>query len=136
ENSLPYLWMDPKHLRQILLNLVSNAVKFTPEGGKVEILAKATGNGLTVTVSDTGIGMRMEDVPKAMAPFGQIDSSLARKDNGTGRGVRLTKRLMEHYQGDIEIDSAPGKGTTIHLHFPTSRVRYPDAPALSEAAAE
>ena len=133
---LPYLWVDPKHLRQILLNLVSNAVKFTPEGGKVEINAEATAKGLTITVKDTGIGMREEDVPKAMAPFGQIDSSLARKYNGTGLGLPLTKRLMEHYDGQIDITSAPGKGTEVKLKFPMSRLRYPDAPVVTGAVAE
>lgn len=134
DNNLPYLWMDPKHLRQMLLNLISNAVKFTPEGGKVEIKVTSNKNGMLMTVSDTGIGMRPEDVPKAMAPFGQIDSSLARKYNGTGLGLPLTKRLMEYYQGDIDIDTAPGKGTKISLVFPADRLRYPDAPTLAEAA--
>jgi len=133
---LPYLWVDPKHLRQILLNLVSNAVKFTPEGGKVEILADGSAKGLTLTVKDTGIGMRPEDVPKALAPFGQIDSSLARKYNGTGLGLPLTKRLMEHYKGQLDIQTAPGKGTSVTLSFPAERLRYPDAPVLTGSAAE
>lgn len=133
---LPYLWVDPKHLRQILLNLVSNAVKFTPEGGKVEILASTSNKGMAITVRDTGIGMRPEDVPKALAPFGQIDSSLARKYNGTGLGLPLTKRLMEHYNGDLSIHTAPNKGTEVTLLFPVNRMRYPDGPVLAEAAAE
>ncbi|MDB5478326.1 MAG: hypothetical protein JWM96_821 [Alphaproteobacteria bacterium] len=135
-DDLPSLWIDPKHLRQILLNLMSNAVKFTPEGGKVEVTASLDHTGMTVTVRDSGIGMRAEDVPKALAPFGQIDSSLARKYNGTGLGLPLTKRLMEYYNGTLEISTAPGKGTSVALHFAKDRIRYPDRFIPSEAAAE
>lgn len=135
-NVLPYLWIDPKHLRQILLNLVSNAVKFTPEAGRVEVLVSETKDGLSIIVRDTGIGMRMEDVPKAMAPFGQIDSSLARKYNGTGLGLPLTKRLMEYYQGRMDIHTAPGKGTDVVLSFGSDRLRYPDNLKMVEAIAE
>jgi signal transduction histidine kinase len=135
-DNVPYLFADPKHLRQILLNLASNAVKFTPEGGKVDISVDFTPKSLTLTVRDTGIGMRMEDVPKAMAPFGQIDSSLARKYNGTGLGLPLTNRLMEHYDGYMDIQTAPGEGTAVILHFPLSRLRYPDTLPLQEKAAE
>lgn len=133
---LPFLWIDPKHLRQILLNLISNAVKFTPEGGKVEITIVETASGIEINVSDTGIGMRVEDVPKALAPFGQIDSSLSRKYNGTGLGLPLTKRLMEYYQGTLDIKTSPGKGTSVTLHFGADRLRYPEALKIADAAAE
>jgi signal transduction histidine kinase len=134
--SLPSLWMDPKHLRQVLLNLVSNAVKFTPEGGTVEVSAAADAKGLHIRVKDTGIGMNPDDVPKAMAPFGQIDSSLARKYQGTGLGLPLTKRLMEHYGGGIAIDTAPGKGTSVTVTFPPKCLRNVDGKTQTKAAAE
>jgi signal transduction histidine kinase len=135
-DQLPYLYIDPKHLRQILLNLVSNAVKFTPESGDVEITTEYSGDGMIVIVRDTGIGMRQEDVPKAMAAFGQIDSSLARKYNGTGLGLPLTNRLMEHYDGTLTIKTAPNEGTTVTMYFPEERVRYPEDFQLHKKAAE
>lgn len=125
-DNLPYLFVDPKHLRQILLNLVSNSVKFTPEGGRIEISVLHNPGNLQIIVADTGIGMRPEDVPKAMAAFGQIDSSLARKYNGTGLGLPLTNRLMEHYGGQMAIQTAPGQGTSVTLTFPSDRLRFPE----------
>ena len=136
EDHLPYLFVDPKHLRQILLNLVSNSVKFTPEGGHVEIEVKHSARNMQIIVADTGIGMRQEDVPKAMAAFGQIDSSLARKYNGTGLGLPLTNRLMEHYHGNMDIKTAPGEGTKIILTFPADRIRFPDNVLKLDKAAE
>jgi signal transduction histidine kinase len=123
---LPLLWVDPKHIRQILLNLVSNSVKFTPEGGSVDVRLVLDDQGLSLIVKDTGIGMNPEDVPKAMAPFGQIDSSLARKYNGTGLGLPLTKRLMDYYEGDMVIQTAPNKGTSVKITFGKERFRYPE----------
>ncbi|HEY1095638.1 MAG TPA: ATP-binding protein [Alphaproteobacteria bacterium] len=121
-DGLPDLWIDAKHLRQIVLNVLSNAVKFTPEGGEVTINTKVDEYGLSVVIQDTGIGMAVEDIPKALSPFGQIDSSLARKYNGTGLGLPLTKRLMENYEGELLIDTVLGEGTTITLLFPPHRL--------------
>jgi signal transduction histidine kinase len=133
---MPLLWADPKHLRQILLNLVSNAVKFTPEGGSVDIKMTLNDKGLTIAVKDTGIGMNPDDVPKAMSPFGQIDSSLSRKYNGTGLGLPLTKRLMDYYGGDLLIKTAMNKGTTVSIVFTRDRLRYPDGKKAASSAAE
>ncbi len=133
---MPLLWADPKHLRQILLNLVSNAVKFTPEGGSVDVKMIINEKGLTLSVKDTGIGMNPDDVPKAMSPFGQIDSSLSRKYNGTGLGLPLTKRLMDYYGGDLNIKTAPNKGTTVSITFTRDRLRYPDGKKVASSAAE
>ena len=111
---------DPAKLRQILLNLLSNAVKFTEPGGAVTVEVRAIGeNGsLTLWVEDSGIGMSPEDIPIAMAPFGQIDSRLARRYEGTGLGLPLTKALVELHGGQIAIDSARGKGTTVTVTLP------------------
>ncbi len=125
-DELPLVWADPKHLRQIMLNLVSNAVKFTPEGGSVDIKVDINAKGMTITVKDTGIGMKPEEIPKAMQPFGQIDSSLSRKYNGTGLGLPLTKRLMEYYGGELDIKTAPNKGTSVIITFGHERLRYPN----------
>ncbi|HEX3860287.1 MAG TPA: ATP-binding protein [Stellaceae bacterium] len=110
---------DPAKLRQILLNLMSNAIKFTAPGGAVTVAAQAIGNGsVAISVTDTGIGMSAEDLPVAMAPFGQIDSSLARRYEGTGLGLPLTKAFVELHGGRIAIDSEPEKGTVVTVALP------------------
>ncbi|MDH3234822.1 MAG: PAS-domain containing protein [Alphaproteobacteria bacterium] len=120
---LPALHADERRLKQILLNLLSNAVKFTPEGGRIVVTAEApTTGGLAIAVRDNGIGMRPEEISQAMDPFVQIDSALARRYDGTGLGLPLTKSLVELHGGALEIDSAPDEGTTIRMHFPNERV--------------
>lgn len=121
--NLPLLMADPLRIKQIFINLISNAVKFTPKGGTVMCDADITDNGdMVVTVTDTGIGMDKEGLAKALEKFGQVDSSLSRKHEGTGLGLPLTKGLTELHDGAMEIDSAPGHGTTVTLTFPAVRV--------------
>jgi len=110
---------DPKRMKQALINLLSNAIKFTPEGGRVRLQADSReGAGVVFTVSDTGIGMTGEEKEKALTPFGQIDSSLARKYEGAGLGLPLVSALVEMQQGRFELESTPGKGTTARIHMP------------------
>jgi signal transduction histidine kinase len=121
--SLPPLMADRLRFIQILLNVLSNAVKFTPEEGSVHISVTTTlqGNDVAsfmVSVADTGIGMSEEDIQKAFQSFGQVDSGLNRKYEGAGLGIPLTKKLIELHKGRLEIQSTPGKGTTVLLHFP------------------
>jgi signal transduction histidine kinase/HAMP domain-containing protein len=117
--AFPAIWGDPAKLRQILLNLMSNAVKFTEPGGAVTVCTRAAEDGsMTLCVKDTGIGMSAEDLPIAMAPFGQIDSRLARRYEGTGLGLPLTKALVELHGGQIAIDSELGKGTSVTVTLP------------------
>jgi PAS domain S-box-containing protein len=119
----PALRADERAIKQVLINLLSNAVKFTPEGGKIVTrVTAAPRKGLTIRVSDSGIGMSAAEIETALAPFGQIDSKLARKHQGTGLGLPITRSLVRLHGGDIAIESAPGKGTTITVHFPASRV--------------
>jgi len=120
---LPALRADERRLKQIFLNLLSNAVKFTPDGGRVVFAAHADkGGGVTVEVRDTGIGMSAEEIPRAMAPFVQIDSELARQYDGTGLGLPLTKSLVELHDGSLSVESTPGEGTVVRLKFPEGRV--------------
>ena len=113
---------DPAKLRQILLNLMSNAVKFTDRGGMVAIhVEHADADTVTLRVSDTGIGMSPEEIPVALAPFGQVDSRLARRYEGTGLGLPLTKVLIELHGGSIALDSAPGKGTAVTVTLPLTQ---------------
>lgn len=122
DRTLPHLLADHRRLRQVLLNLLSNAVKFTPDGGSVKVEAFGGPAGLTIRVIDTGIGIAAEDIPVALERFGQIDSDLARKYEGTGLGLPLSKCLMEHHGGTLDIKSEPGRGTRVTVAFPASRV--------------
>jgi PAS domain S-box-containing protein len=113
---------DPTRLKQILLNLVSNAVKFTP-AGTVTLSAGFGEDGVfCFVVNDTGIGMSEEDMAKAMLPFQQIDTSLARRYEGTGLGLTLTKSLVEMHGGTIELQSRLGEGTCVTVRLPDWRV--------------
>ncbi len=121
---IPALWGDERKFKQILINLLTNAVKFTPAGGKVGLEAFVDqGGGLTVKVFDTGIGIAAEDIGKAMAPFEQVDSTLARKYEGTGLGLPLSKAFAELHDGSFELKSEVGVGTTVIVRFPAERVR-------------
>ncbi len=111
---------DSKKFKQILLNLLSNAVKFTPSGGEVKITAwrDLTTDMYYFEVKDTGIGIAPKDISKAMAPFGQVDSALSRKYEGTGLGLPLTKKFVEIMGGQFTIESTVGKGTTVTFSLP------------------
>jgi signal transduction histidine kinase len=120
---LPMLRADESKMKQILLNLLSNAVKFTPKGGRVALEVElAESGGLRIVVEDTGIGMAEEDIPRALAPFTQIDSELHRKYQGTGLGLPLTKSLIELHGGRFEIRSTVGIGTSAIVHLPGERL--------------
>lgn len=118
----PALEADRLRLKQILLNLLSNAVKFTLPGGQITVTARQDGEGgIVISVSDTGIGMAPDAIPKALEPFRQIASPLSRKVEGTGLGLSLVKTMVELHGGRIVIQSAVNVGTTVELHFPPAR---------------
>jgi PAS domain S-box-containing protein len=132
--ALPPVRGDERRLRQILLNLLSNAVKFTPSGGEVRVEAKRTRDGgIELTVADTGIGMRPEDIPLALELFRQVDGALNRRFEGTGLGLPLVKSLAALHDAAFRIESAPGAGTRAILSLPRARVL--DRPAAAEKAA-
>ncbi len=128
---LPMLRGDSRQLKQMLANLMSNAVKFTDPGGAVTVrICDTESGGIAIEVHDTGIGIAEDDIPKALAPFVQVDRSLARKHEGTGLGLPLTSRMIELHGGRLELESELGGGTTARLIFPANRVIRPgDAPA-------
>jgi signal transduction histidine kinase len=122
---LPFLHADNRRFKQILLNLLSNAVKFTLPTGRVSILAVAGDDGFRLIVEDTGIGIAPADLEKALKPFGQIDSRLARKYQGSGLGLPLTKSMVELHGGRLELSSTPGSGTTAVVWLPPARMVWP-----------
>jgi two-component system cell cycle sensor histidine kinase PleC len=111
---------DQKKLKQVMLNLLSNAVKFTPSGGSVTVTAwqNVVDESVTIEVKDTGIGIAAKDISRAMAPFGQVDSALSRKYEGTGLGLPLTKKFVELMGGTFSIASEVNVGTTITFVLP------------------
>jgi signal transduction histidine kinase len=114
---------DAVKLKQILLNVLSNAVKFTPRGGHVDVALRRGDRGnLEIAVADTGIGMTESEVAIALQPFGQIESAFARTQQGTGLGLPLTKALVELHGGTMAIESVRGRGTTVIISFPLERV--------------
>jgi signal transduction histidine kinase len=116
---LPHVRADSGKLRQILINLLGNAVKFTPSGGNVTLSADSGPDGvLQFRIADTGIGIPADKMEVAMAPFGQVDSRLARRFEGTGLGLPLTKRLVEMHGGTFHLASEPGKGTIVTVRLP------------------
>jgi signal transduction histidine kinase len=122
QDGLPLVRADDRRMRQVLINLLSNAVKFTPEGGRVLVSCLATDTGLVITVSDTGIGMAPHQIPKALEAFGQVDSTISRKYEGTGLGLPLAKHLVELHGGMLRIESALNFGTTVTIVLPPERI--------------
>ncbi|MGN6424036.1 MAG: PAS domain-containing sensor histidine kinase [Asticcacaulis sp.] len=120
---LPDIAADFRALKQILLNLLTNAVKFTPHGGSITISAVATENNVHISVADTGIGIAEKDLKRLAKPFEQIENQFSKTREGTGLGLALTKSLIEMHHGRFEIDSAPGEGTTAQVILP---IRQPD----------
>jgi signal transduction histidine kinase len=128
DSGMRWIRADERRLRQILINLLSNAVKFTPEGGQVRVSSVPKQGGLAIAVSDTGAGMAPEDIPNAMTPFGQIDSKVRRKLEGTGLGLPLAKQLVELHGGTFSIESKVGVGTTVRFVLPPGRIIATPAP--------
>ena len=114
----PILFYDRDQLEKIILNLSINALKFTPAGGKVALGLAEEDNHFTLTVSDTGKGMSKEELSQIFERFWQADGSSKRKARGTGIGLALVKSLTENLDGEIQVESEPGEGTTFRLRFP------------------
>ncbi|MCH2038430.1 MAG: ATP-binding protein, partial [Rickettsiales bacterium] len=113
---------DPKRMKQVILNLLSNSVKFTPEAGEVKLTLRIINNKFVkIDVHDTGIGISAKNISQAMSTFGQVDSSLSRRYEGTGLGLPFSKKLVEMMGGRFDIKSEEGLGTTITLRFPLTK---------------
>ena len=114
---------DHHAVRQIGLQLLSNAVKFTPAGGRVIASVRSTSTGTNVSVSDTGIGIPESELPRLTLPFEQVCAERYLAKKGQGLGLALVQALAEKHGGAMRIESAAGKGTTVHVEFPSSKLQ-------------
>ncbi len=126
----PMIWGDERQLKQILLNLLTNAVKFTPDKGKIKLTMRQENDGsFSIEVCDTGIGMAPGDIPKALEQFGRIDSQACRDFQGTGLGLPFVVTMAELHGGKLELESELGKGTAATVTLPAERVISARSPA-------
>ncbi|HXZ01976.1 MAG TPA: ATP-binding protein [Stellaceae bacterium] len=122
-DALLLLRADERKLKQVLMNLLSNAVKFTPAGGEILIrVAVESERGVVIEVRDSGIGIAPGDIARALSPFGQVDSRLSRRYEGTGLGLPLARALAALHGGRLELESTPGQGTTARIVLPSDRL--------------
>jgi two-component system phosphate regulon sensor histidine kinase PhoR len=125
---LPLIRADRDRLSQILINILDNAVKFTPEGGTVSLsAAPAAGNEVVVKIADTGIGVPRDEIPRLGERFYRVDKTRSRELGGTGLGLSIVKHLMTAHKGRMEIESQLGRGTTVSLYFPIAGTPSPDS---------
>ncbi|MBI5366646.1 MAG: PAS domain-containing protein [Planctomycetes bacterium] len=115
---LPVVYLDPMRIKQVLYNLLSNGVKFTPKGGTVRLRAAVDGDRLAVTVEDTGIGIRADDLPRLFREFERIENGAAAPPQGSGLGLALSRRLAELHGGTIMVTSKPGAGSAFTVRLP------------------
>ena len=118
EDDVPEFEADYRALKQVLLNLLSNSLKFTPRGGRVTLRAMAAGDQVRISVADTGIGIPEDDIARLARPFEQVEGQTAKTTQGTGLGLALTKSLIELHHGRLTINSRPGAGTTVAFTLP------------------
>jgi two-component system phosphate regulon sensor histidine kinase PhoR len=122
QENIPHILADRDRLTQILVNVLDNAVKFTPEDGSIFIDAGQKDNHVLVTITDTGIGIPKEEVQRLGERFYRVDRSRSRDLGGTGLGLSIVKHLMIAHGGKMEIESQSGRGTKVSLFFPVVKV--------------
>ena len=135
-DNLPLLRADERKTMQMVLNLTTNAIKFSREGGEIAIVCRADAQrGLSITVADTGVGIAPEDIGRVLEAFEQVDNSLSRRHQGTGLGLPLVKAMVELHGGKLELTSEPGVGTQATIVFPPERLHAaPPAKSVGIAA--
>jgi signal transduction histidine kinase len=126
---LPLLRADERKTRQVLLNLVGNAVKFTPRTGRIDVAARLDADlGLLISVADTGVGIAAADLERVLKPFERGETALSREHHGTGLGLAVSKAIMELHDGRLELQSELGVGTVVTAAFPAERLVARDRP--------
>ncbi len=119
---------DSRRLRQVLINLIGNAIKFTPPGGRIDISARLVERETRIEVRDTGVGIPEQDLPQVLEPFRQGDRSHGRRHGGTGLGLPICDRLIRLHGGSLILQSKPGRGTSVTIRLPADRLIATDAP--------
>ena len=114
----PALQGDPVKLKQVFVNLLGNAIKFTPAGGRVTVSGEFDNAWLRIRISDTGVGMRAEEIPLVVQPFYRTTSAYDAKHQGAGLGLPFAKAVVELHGGSLAIESRPGSGTTVTITLP------------------
>ena len=129
---------DSGRLSQVFMNLIHNAIKFTPQGGRVGVRVTSMGEDCLVRVTDTGIGISAQDLPKIFNKFYQVDSSSTRQQSGTGLGLSISRQLITAHGGEMWVNSTKEKGTTfsftLPFHQPKAGSRSVDRHDIGEAA--
>ena len=121
-DGFPKLLADKRLIKQILVNLLTNAIKFTPDDGNVGVAAVTDDDGrIVISVVDSGIGIAEDDIPRALEPFGQVRRRTDLTHGGTGLGLPLSKKFTELHGGTLRIESEPDEGTTVIVTFPPER---------------
>jgi len=135
EPAVSLIRADERRMRQILINILANAVKFTPPGGQVGLAVRRTGKGLLIQISDTGIGIPADKIEMAMEPFSQVEAGANRQYQGTGLGLPLAKRLVELHGGTLSLESEVSRGTVVSILLPPDRIlNGPDLLLSAKAA--
>ncbi|MFH1226284.1 MAG: ATP-binding protein [Planctomycetota bacterium] len=118
---IPVIHTEPELLRKAIANLVDNAVKYTPEGGRIEIAAKSDGNSVTIAVKDNGIGIPVEDQPRVFERFYRVDKSRSREMGGTGLGLSIVKHIIQTLNGEVSLKSEANKGSIFTVTLPLGK---------------
>ena len=127
---LPALWADERQLRQVLINLMSNAIKFTDAGGRIDATARVTEDGdAEIRVADNGAGIDAENLKIVLQPFVQVADAMTRGHKGSGLGLAIVQSIVNMHGGTFTLESSPGKGTTAIIRMPRARVMTPDKDA-------
>ena len=133
---LPLVHADPVRLEQILTNLLSNAIRFTPEGGQITLTCWREGQTVACSVRDTGVGIPPEDLPRVFDKFHQVRSTRTAKTKGTGLGLTIVKHLVEAHGGRIGVESVVGEGTAFTFAVPVSAYANVSSPGLGARTEE
>ncbi len=130
QGKMPFIKVDPDMITQCVINLMSNAMRYTPEGGWVIVTVGLDRKHLTISVSDTGIGIAKEDLSRIFGRFWRADASRAREAGGLGVGLAVTKQIVERHHGFISVESELEKGTTFTIHLPREQQQQPSSTTI------
>ncbi len=123
EGDIPDVNGDRERIEQVITNIVSNAVKYTPDGGKIDMLVGTSGRNVFVRVTDNGIGIPEKDLPRLFDRFYRVDKARSRESGGTGLGLSIAQEILNQHKGSIEISSEYGKGTSVLITMPAAEAQ-------------